>query len=216
MGFDAGIAHVGGSGEALQDLKDWKAKDLDQFTNGAYFHRITARVAPHNVYTSVDQMFDLSNKKGYSTSTFTGFPRKPASVSKAPTAKTIDLTLSGSAFNVHYDWDAATNKYMRSEGGKSHTVVAEDGTATQLQPDVVVALVMSQGLDPDGVHTTYASLGSGHAYVFQDGIVTEGTWKKNSRSEQLTIVDAAGAPIKLNPGQTWLTAVADTGRVVSK
>ncbi len=216
MGFDAGIAHVGGSPEALQNMKDWKAKDLDQFTNGAYFHRITSRAAPHNVYTSMDQLFDLSNKKGYSSSTFTGFPRKTAAPSKTPTAKTIDFTISGSAFNVHYDYDAANNRYMRSEGGAPHNVVDEKGTATQLAPDVVVALVMAQGLNADGIHTTYASLGSGHAYVFQDGTVTEGTWKKNSQNEQLTIVDDAGKPIKLNPGQTWLTAVADTSRVASK
>lgn len=216
MGFDAGIAHVGGSPEALQDLKDWKAKDLDQFTNGAYFHRITARVAPHNVYTSMDQLFDLSNKKGYSTSTFTGFPRKTPKVSATPTAKTIDLTISSSAFNVHYDFEAATNTYLRSEGGAPHIVIDEAGAATQLHPNVVVALVMSQGIESDGIHTTYASIGSGQAYVFQDGTVTAATWKKNSQSDQLSLVDSAGAPVKLNPGQTWLTAVASTDRVVYK
>jgi len=216
MGFDAGIAHVGGSPEALQDLKDWKAKDLDQFANGSYFRRITARVAPHNVYTSLDQLFDLSNKKGYSTSTFTGFPRKTAKAVELPTAKSIDFTLSSSAFNVHYDYDAAGNKYLRSEGGAAHNVVTEAGASTQLSPDVVIALVMNQGINPDGIHTTYASLGSGHAYVFQDGTVTEGTWKKTTQSEQLTIVDANGKPLKLNPGQTWLTAVADTSRIAYK
>jgi len=216
MGFDAGIAHVGGSPEALQNIKSWKAKDLDQFANGAYFRRITSRVAPHNVYTSMDQLFELSNKKGYSTSTFTGFPRKTAAASKTPTAKAIDLTISSSAFNVHYDYDVTNNRYLRSEGGVAHNVIDEKGTATQLAPDVVVALVMAQGLNADGIHTTYASLGSGHAYVFQDGTVTEGTWKKNSQSEQLSIVDAAGKPLKLNPGQTWLRAVADTSRVAYK
>ena len=213
MGFDAGIAHVGGSGEALQDLKDWKAKDLDQFANGSYFHRITSRAAPHNVYTSMDQLFDLSNKKGYSTSTFTGFPRKAPAASKTPTATKIDFSISSSAFNAHYDYDGTTNTYVRSEGGAPHNVIDEAGKATQLHPDVVVALVMSQGLDPDKVHTTYASLGSGQAYIFQDGTVTPATWKKAARTDQLTLVDATGNPIKLNPGQTWLTAIADNSRV---
>jgi len=31
LGFDAAIAHVGGSPEALSDIKTWNAKDLDQF-----------------------------------------------------------------------------------------------------------------------------------------------------------------------------------------
>jgi hypothetical protein len=215
MGFDAGITHVGGSPEALQDMKDWKAKDLDQFTNGSYFRRVTNRVAPHNVYTSMDQLFDLSNKKGFSSSTFSGFPRKDPVPSKTPTAKAIDLKISSSAFNVHYDYEAASNKYLRSEGGAAHNVVDTSGATLRLEPEVVVALVMAQGISADGVHTTYASLGSGHAYIFQDGTVVEGAWKKNTQNEQLTIVDAAGAPIKLNPGQTWLTAVAGNDRVLS-
>jgi DUF3048 family protein len=216
MGFDAGIAHVGGSPEALQNLKDWKAKDLDQFSNGSYFRRITSRAAPHNVYTSIDQLFDLSNKKGFSSSTFTGFPRKTSAASKTPTATSVDFTISSAAFNAHYDYEATTNTYLRSEGGAPHNVIDEAGKATQLRPNVVVALVMAQGVNADRIHTTYASLGSGQAYIFQDGIVTAATWKKNSQTEQLTFIDAAGAPVKLNPGQTWLTALAANERVVYK
>jgi hypothetical protein len=216
MGFDAGIAHVGGSSEALQNLKDWKSKDLDQFSNGGAFRRIASRAAPHNVYTSMDQLFDLSNKKGYSSSTFTGFPRKTPAASKTPTAVSVDFTISSATFNAHYDYEAATNTYLRSVGGAPHNVVDEAGKATQLHPSVVVALVMPQGIHADRVHTTYGSIGSGQAYIFQDGAVTAATWKKGSHTEQLTFVDAAGAPVKLNPGQTWLTALATNDRVAYK
>src|SRR6185369_4571690 len=64
LGFDAAIAHVGGSPEALSAMKSWSVKDLDQFANGSYFQRVNNRDAPHNVYTSTDQLHALESKKG--------------------------------------------------------------------------------------------------------------------------------------------------------
>src|SRR5262249_15833287 len=53
LGFDAGYAHVGGSPEALNDIKAWGVRDLDQFYNSGSYHRISSREAPHNVYTGI-------------------------------------------------------------------------------------------------------------------------------------------------------------------
>jgi hypothetical protein len=44
--FQAGIAHVGGSPEALSRVRNGSYRDLDQFFNSAYFSRISARPAP--------------------------------------------------------------------------------------------------------------------------------------------------------------------------
>jgi hypothetical protein len=213
MGFDAAIAHVGGSPEALNDLPSWGAKNLDQFANGNYYQRITSRDAPHNVYTSIAQLNDLEGTKGYGAANYTGFLRKNEQPSKAPTASSIDLNISSSDYNVHYDYVAATNNYKRSEGGAPHMVVDQNGVQTQITPKVVVALSMSQGLEADDHHTSYATIGTGHAYIFQDGIVTEGTWTKNSNAENITFTNGSGKPISLNPGQTWITIAGATSDV---
>lgn len=216
MGFDAPVAHVGGSAEAIQNIKQWGAKDLDQFYNSAYYHRISSRAAPHNVYTSLAELSSAESKKGWTSSKYTGFARKAEAASKVPTARTIDLSISSFYFNVHYDYDAATNSYKRSEGGQPHMVVDKSGAQTQLAPKVVVALVLNQSISSDHVHTVYGTIGSGHVYVFQDGIVTEGTWHKPSRNDNITFTDMNGAPLKLNPGQTWLSAVGASNKVVYK
>ena len=216
LGFDAPVAHVGGSAQAIQDIKAWGVKDLDQFYNSAYYHRISSRYAPHNVYTSMDELASLESKKGFTSSSYTGFARKPEAPNAAPTAKSIDLNIASFYFNVHYDYDAATNSYKRSEGGQPHMVVDQTGTQTQLSPKVVVALVLKQGIDPDGLHTSYETIGSGHAYVFQDGVVTEATWSKPSRNENISFKDMNGAPLKLNPGQTWISAVGASNKVTYK
>jgi hypothetical protein len=216
MGFDAAIAHVGGSPEALQDMKDWKAKDLDQFAYGSYYQRINSRDAPHNVYTSMSQLNEIESKAGYGAASFKSLVRKKDAPSKTPNATSIDVKISSADFNSHYDYDAATNSYKRSQAGGPHMVVDQNGTQTQITPKVVVVLSMSQGLEADDHHTSYGTIGTGHAYVFQDGIVTEGTWKKSSSAENFTFTDSTGKAIALNPGQTWIAAVGDTSFVTYK
>lgn len=230
MAFNAGYAHVGGSPDALQRIKDIQVRDLDQFFNPAAYHRVTSRYAPHNVYTSVDQLTALAAGKGYTESAFTSFvrkaenPYKPATA--APTtgstpkssaananrtaANTIDLTISSAYYNAHYAYDGSTNSYKRSEGGAPHM---DADSNTQLAPKVVVALVMPYSLMADGYHSAYATQGSGKMYVFQDGTVTTGTWTKGEPSSQFVFKDDAGADLALNPGQTWISMVGDASKV---
>ncbi|HET7320013.1 MAG TPA: DUF3048 domain-containing protein, partial [Candidatus Saccharimonadales bacterium] len=165
LGFDAGYAHVGGSPEALQDIKDWGVRDLDQFYNGGSYHRVSNRVAPHNVYTGIPTLVQLEATKGYASSSFTGFARKKEAPSKQPAVTSIDLSVSSALYSAHYDYNASTNSYKRSEGGSPH-IDAE--TSAQIAPKVVIALVMPYSLESDGYHSSYQNIGSGAAYIFQD------------------------------------------------
>lgn len=210
MGFDAGYAHVGGSPEALNSIKAWGARDLDQFYNSGSYHRISSRAAPHNVYTAIDTLIQLENSKGYTTSTYTSLARKPAAPSKAPNVQHIDMNISGAYYNTHYDYNPATNTYNRSEGGTPHM---DANGNRQISPTVVVALVVPYSLASDGYHSQYQSIGSGQALVFQDGTLTTGNWTKADNKSQLTFTDAAGKPLKLDPGQTWITAVSAANKV---
>jgi hypothetical protein len=210
LGFNASLAHVGGSPEALADMKTWGVRDLDQFANGGYYHRIATREAPHNVYTGIPTLNQLEAKKGFTTSNYTGFARKAAAPLKVPTAKTISLAISGPDYNVTYAYNATTNSYLRNLAGAPHL---DANSGTQITPQVVVAMVIPYSLEADGYHSSYGVIGSGPVYIFQDGGVTTGQWSKSSNTTQLTFTDANGAPITLNPGQTWLTAVANTSKV---
>jgi hypothetical protein len=216
MGFDASVAHVGGSPEAIQDLKTWGVKDLDQFYNSAYYHRISSRFAPHNVYTSMTELNDMESKKNTPAPKYTCFPRAAEAPSKTPNARTIDFTISSSVFNVHYDYDAPTNSYLRSEGGAAHMELHKDGSQHQITPKAVVALVMQQGIEADDLHTSYNTIGSGKAYVFQNGTVASATWQKSNNADQLALTDDSGKAIKLIPGQVWFTAVNGADKVSYK
>jgi hypothetical protein len=187
---------------------------MDQFANSNYYHRISTRAAPHNVYTGIGTLNDLEAAKGYS-STFTGFPRaaKEAPMPQ-PAASSIDLAISSANYNPHYDYDSAANAYKRSTAGKPDT---DANTGQQLEPKVVIAIVapLSRGaLDASGAYySDYNVLGSGTAYIFQNGGVTQGQWHKAGNTTQITFTDSTGAAIPLNRGQTWVSAVSAASQV---
>jgi hypothetical protein len=212
-GFDAIVAHVGGSPEAIHDLSGWSIRDMNQAYYSSYFTRIGSRDAPHNVYTSIANLNALESKLGDTTSNYTGFLRKAPSPSKNPTAKTINFTISYSDYNVQYQYDQTNNDYKRFEGGAPHMEVNAAGVQTQITPKVVVAMIMPNYLESDGLHNVYGTVGSGPAYVFQDGTVTVGTWNKSANNAQITFTNSNGKPLPLDDGYTWLTALGAKGEV---
>jgi hypothetical protein len=216
LGFDASIAHVGGSPLALSDVNTLGVKDLNEFYNASAYHRISTRQAPHNMYTSISDLNALEQNKGYTSVSYTGFTRAtiaPAP-SKTPTASAISLNPSYADFAVKYAYNSSTNSYDRSEGGAAMT---DSNTGKQVSPKVVIAIVvpLSQGaLDTSNAYySVYGVLGSGVAYVFQDGNATIGHWTKTSDKSQIQFTDANGQPLPLDPGQTWITALSETNQI---
>jgi hypothetical protein len=215
--FDAAYAHVGGSPAGLSEISSLGVKDMDEFYNGNYYTRITSRDAPHNVYTSISSLLSLEQSKDWTSSNATGFTHKTDAPLKVPTASSIDLNISSSDMEVHYQYDAAKNSYLRSEGGAAMIDALNN---QQIEPKVVIAMIVpwtNGALDSsDAYYTDYSDIGSGSAYVFQDGGVTVDTWTKSAQTSQIQFTSSTGAVIKLNAGQTWITAVGDSSLVTYK
>lgn len=234
-GFNAGIAHVGGSDDALAQIRNGQYRDLDQFSHAEAFWRSNERYAPHNVYTSYEKLSELNNSLGYTTSSFTAFPRVP--VKKATTkpktttdsqsnpttneetttditntAYNINVNISGPLFNSSYTYDAESKTYARSQAGAPHL----DNSGIQIKPSVVVAMYVNEYHSGDYKnHEVIDTVGSGKATIFQDGLATEGTWNKSGQFEQLVFTDNEGKEILFNRGQVWIVAVPNNTNTVS-
>ncbi len=129
-------------------------------------------------------------------------------------------------YNVDYNYNIESNTYLRSyENGTPHEVYAcpsedlgernpEDVCSlTQMNPSVVVVMMVSEKRASDNYHEEITAIGSGDAYIFQNGTATIGTWNKASRGEQIKFTDKDGNEIKLAPGQTFVSAVPTYGSV---
>ena len=139
----------------------------------------------------------------------------------------IHLRFGGWAtFNVNYDYNATTNSYDRSyETGAKHEIYAcpsselgkvnPEGNCTlkQLSPAVVVAIVVKEKKASDNYHEDITTVGSGEAYVFQNGYAIRGTWEKKSVADQIKFYDLDKNEIKLAPGQTFIEAIPSYGSV---
>lgn len=139
----------------------------------------------------------------------------------------IKLRFGGSAtFNVNYNYNASTNSYERSyENGNPHDIyvcpetnlgeVNPESACTlkQLSPAVIVAMIVKEKRASDNYHEDITTIGSGDAYVFQNGYATKGTWEKKSVAEQIKFYDADKNEIKLAPGQTFIEAIPTYGSV---
>jgi hypothetical protein len=203
--FDAGLAHVGGSDIPLAKLRSGQIKDLDQFFNAKAYYRASNRAAPHNMYTSDEKLQALNSAKGYTSSTFTSWERvKKEEPAPAPNARIITVPVSTGLFAVNYDWDQASNSYLRSQGGGAHN----DREGGRITPKVVIAMQVPHDVIRDSNNYSYPNvIGTGKAWLFQNGTVAEVTWTKNSDKEQVMFTDATAKPIELNRGQTWITAI---------
>ena len=210
--YQASVAHVGGSHASLQEIRNGKYRDIDQFFNGSSYWRANDRRPPHNVYTSFEKLDALNAGKGYKSSQFTSFARTDGKASDKPNATSIDINFSSSWYNTHYDYDKASNTYLRSIGGQP----SNDREEGRLAPSVIVALHVNETtVMEDGWRQSIVTTGTGKATVFQNGTVAEYTWRKNGRRNPLEIIDSAGKPVALNRGQTWIAAVPNSGGGVS-
>lgn len=202
--FDASVAHVGGSREALNELRNGNYRDIDQFFNGGTYWRSSDRYAPHNVYTNFKNLDSLNVQKGYLTSKFTGFPRVNEKPIAQPTATQINIDFSSATYNTSYSYDKNQNSYNRNMGGEPHV----DREKGQLSPKVVIAMKVNEStVLEDGYREQIQTIGSGEVVIFQNGQVVQGTWSKKDRASQLVFTDAAGKPIELVRGQTWISAI---------
>ncbi len=208
--YNASIFHVGGSLYALREIRNGHYRDLDQFFYSNSYWRSNQRYAPHNVYTNFKRIDALNKAKGYRHSKPAPFLRADTTASQQPTAQSIDITISSAAYNSHYDYNAKTNLYRRSQGGQPHT----DTLSGQITARVVI--VMKTDMHPvmqDGIREDYRTTGSGKAWVFQDGMVYPVTWHKKDRQHQLSFTDKHGKPFALARGTTWISVIPNTREV---
>lgn len=202
LGFDASIAHAGGSAQGLADLRTYHAKDLDEFANGAYYYRDSLRYAPHNLYSSYEELNRLQELKGYKSSNFHHWKFEDGSPADQITAQKIDIQISSALYNVSYEYDRDINEYVRSVGGVQHI---DANTGQPITVDNVIVMEVPYHLE--GIYYMYDLTGSGNAHLFRNGKYTKIKWQRSSETSSF-IFKLNGKEITLNRGQTWVTAIA--------
>jgi hypothetical protein len=207
--------HAGGSPQAMAYLNSTNGKGKVVWNADALrgvnflFHRISTRFAPHNLYTDAK---DFRRLVGH-------FTAKPIKNPKpvwlfAPDAPLAQRPVGGKivvpypANVITYQYDRATNTYLRTVTGEGKQMDVGVSPKVRIAPKNV--LVMTVPFLPTGDHKHRLDavvVGTGKAWIFTNGTVTQGTWKKSSFNGPTRFFDAKGNPVTLTIGQTFVQVV---------
>ncbi len=165
------------------------------------YYRNGSRPAPHNLYTNTTDLFALAPPDATPPSAWFAYRAPTASVNETGRAVSEPVTIAyrGGPLVTH-TWDEDLGGWLRTQDGQPHT----NSDGAQLAPENVVIFVSDYVTSPaDAISPELVSVGSGQAFVLTDGVVIEGTWSRESADAKPVLLDSAGSPIALTPGQTW-------------
>lgn len=227
-------AHVGGANtsgpaDALGQIGDygWQSyNDLNQFSIGfpTYwrdYERMGHEVATeHTMYSTTQKLWNVASKRKLTDvdedgnswdENFVAYEFKTdETASKRPASQSISFNFwqGYGGYSVGWNYDPATNLYMRTNAGKVHI---DKNTGKQLSSKNVAVLFMRESRANDGyegnLHMLYGTKGTGKATIFIDGEEISGTWSKKNRSSRTILRDSTGSEIKFNPGRIWFEIV---------
>lgn len=200
-GFDASIAHVGGSAQALELVNDRDAKSLNQFKYSEPYYRSDDRPAPHNVYAKTKALRELQRELDHKQSQFADIPRSDDSPSQEPQASKIMLDYSSPLYKVEFRYNQATNSYTRYLAGEPHL---DRATKEPITVKNLIVLKTDEGENPQD-----SAIGSGEALVFKNGNVITARWQKSSYKERVKIIDNRQNEVALNRGASWFAALSE-------
>ncbi|MGL5347169.1 MAG: DUF3048 domain-containing protein [Peptostreptococcaceae bacterium] len=193
------FAHCGGSAEALASISnDSSIMSINEISNGSYFWRDTSRNAPHNLYTSSENIIKSINDKNfnYDAKRFSEFDNSYYENDSLATISNISINLN-SSYNTSYTFkNGLYTKSMDDE------LALDALTNKPLTFSNVVIQKTNITLQNDNTHLNVALVGEGEGYVFSNGRYINVLWKKNSTDSKTTLYDYEGKIVPLSEGKT--------------
>jgi hypothetical protein len=212
------LAYSGGQQLFLNMVAQSGVQALSMDAGVPGFFRAGSRPAPHNVYANPQQLIDQADAahKAAPPAQFAFAPpgQQPSTAVAGTLANVLSLTLSGIG-HPQWTWSPADGKFLRSEGS-TPAVTADAGRIAATNVVVLrVNLVMLDAFDAAGNRVPETVLtGSGEAVVASAGKAIPATWSKGAVGDVMSLVDSAGQPVRLAPGNTWIELVPNgTGAV---
>jgi hypothetical protein len=218
--WNAMYVHVGGSPAALATLRErgrgqlvWNA---DEFRwGGRYLWRVDFRYAPHNVYTDGKHLRELVKAVGAGELKSTPAPVWRFGSDSDPRTRPVGgRIVAGYPRNtVTYAYDRVTNTYLRAVTGEKAQV--DFTTGERVAPKNVVIMLVRFGEEGTGHGRLEADyIGSGTAWIATNGRTVKGTWRKEGETDPTRFYDAAGEPVTLTAGQTFIQVLRTGSEVV--
>jgi hypothetical protein len=196
----------GGGGNALPTLDRSGLWSSINDRGQVGFYRDPSRSAPYNLVANLAAISAAIKAEGVRNVGFTWANHDPrlATAKAAPTVNTLV-----GATNVDFVWNAKLGRYVRVIGGQ--LLLAASG-APVAKPNVLVQYCKvnpdRSDIDVNGNPSMFTTtVGNGRVVLFRNGKRIEGTWSRRSNGARTVFEDAAGKPLLLAPGGTFVVLV---------
>ncbi|MGU3472823.1 DUF3048 domain-containing protein [Paenibacillus sp. D51F] len=200
--FHGVLTHAGASTDAYDILQHQGKPYLDEISNaGGYYWRDKTRKAPHNLYTDLEKITKIADRKGYLKSaggpSYTFSPN--ASVDAAsPAATHVELRFQLQNYKVSYEYDSGSDVYKRFIDGKPHE---DRESKEQLAAGNLVVIGANHRAYDDYGRLEVGLKDGGPALLIQRGQVMEAQWKRGADGSFRLEKD--GRELSFVPGKTF-------------
>ncbi|MGL5244991.1 MAG: DUF3048 domain-containing protein, partial [Sarcina sp.] len=209
--YNIPFAHCGGSAEALATITSNNTlQSINEIAQPAPFWRDESRKAPHNLYTSsenIRKFINENNLMNSSNKTF-NFNNSYWSCEELTEASSINLNPSKTYSTCYKYEDGKYTKYMDGE------LAIDKNKNNALTFKNIIIQKTKINLHSDGNHINIDLVGSGDGYLFSNGKVEKINWRKDTKSSPTLIENISGEEIPLSTGNT-IWHIIDTNSKMS-
>lgn len=212
MGFHGIYAHAGGSEEGLAAVETTdQLINLDGLlANGVdYFVRSNTRFAPHNLFTSTDELTRAAKDFGvtdFDDPEIGYLFKEDIPEDERPESGSFSYYFIYAEDPAGWTYDPETNGYLRLRRG----VPAIDAvTGEQLWTKNVVVMEVIEAPIPGDPQSRISQqvIGEGPARLFMDGEEQEGVWRMEEAGSPLRFYTTDDEEIRFNAGPIWAVAI---------
>ena len=200
------IAYSGGTEPNVAAIRATGLVWVDENNAGDAFFREPTRDAPHNLYGRPTSLLEHGGTPVPPAPLFQFLDAEQGQTFVGEPIASLHLNYQ-LGYDASYVWDATVagwKRFQRADEPFLTTGIPE----TQVAPaNVVVQFTPYAGFGEGSL------FGTGEVWVFSNGQLIKGTWSRVYPGAPPVYTDAAGAPILLTPGRTWVE-LFPTGRTV--
>ncbi len=210
--YNALLAHVGGSPQALEDISSLNVNNLNEMTfyGSLYFSRDDYYTAPHNTFSSTIYLeqaledYGLTNPNHLSISHFAYANNSDKDYKN----QTIVIDYSAKkTYDVEYYWNNTHQGYIRYRFGEKQRDSEIGGVI--LINNVIVQRVPTEEVLDDKLRIAMDVIGEGEAIIFRNGEQTDAVWNKPDVNTPTKFFDKQGREIQFNLGNIWIEIVPE-------
>lgn len=218
MAFNAIFVHCGGSTQGLDKLNNSNYPSFDQFYNGNYFYRDSARKAAglateHTLVTEGNML-----KKGISTKkwtqtipedTYYGFDFSDEADLNGDAANTVTIQYydkNGKYTIMEYDKSSGMY-YGTQKWYKKQAAIADGNTNDPIPFKNILVLKTTLTHDPNTSHVYMELTGTGNGFLIRDGEYVAIKWHRASEKQPFTYTLADGSPVTFGVGKTFVSVL---------